>query len=32
MHWEREQQGAGAEESVLLQLGLQSKVGGGTGW
>lgn len=35
MHWELEEQcweGSGAEESVLLELGLQSKVGGGTGW
>lgn len=32
MHWEHEQQGAGAEEAVLLQLGLQSKAGGGAGW
>lgn len=35
MHWEHEEQGwegSGAEESVLLELGLQSKVGEGTEW
>lgn len=34
MHWEHEEQcweGSGAEESVLFELGIQSKTGGGPG-